>query len=337
MNYVELHARSAFSFLEGASVPEELIAAAHEYGMPAMALLDRDGVYGAPRFHLAAQKNGIKAHIGAEITVSSFKFEVSGSKSPHVFSIPLLVRTRAGYQNLCRLITLMKLRVPKHAKPGECAVTPIELAAYAEGLVCLTGGDDGPLSLRDGEARGRGAMEKMQSTVAWLLDVFGKGNVYAELQRHFNRQEEARNQAIVAVARRLGLPLLATNGVCQATVARREVADVFTCLRNHVRLETAGQLLAKNSERYLKPAKTIAGLFADLPEAIANTLELSSRLEFTLEDLGYEFPKYPVPAGETMASFLRQRTAEGARERYTGKSGKPRYEHAWKQIERELT
>ena len=134
----------------------------------------------------------------------------------------------------------------------------------------------------------------------------------------------------------LNLPLLATNGVCHASPARREVTDVFTCIRNHVRLETAGRLLARNSERYLKSAKTMKQLFADLPEAIHNTVELSSRLEFTLEDLGYEFPKYPVPTGETMTSFLRQRTEEGARLRYTGQPGKPQYEQARTQIEREL-
>src|ERR1700754_993813 len=138
MSYVELHARSAFSFLEGASVPEELIATGLAMEMPAMALLDRDGVYGSPRFHLSAKKNGMKAHIGSEINV----------KTPNagVVSIPVLARSRTGYQNLCRLVTLMKLRVPKHAKPGECAATADELAAHAKGLVCLTGSDDGPLA-----------------------------------------------------------------------------------------------------------------------------------------------------------------------------------------------
>src|SRR6185436_2073486 len=134
--YVELHARSAFSFLEGASVPEELIAAGVELQMPAMALLDRDGVYGAPRFHLSAKRNGIKAHIGAEISVRG------PNTRDQACSIPVLVRNRTGYQNLCRLTTLMKLRVPKHAKPGECVVTSDELAAHAAGLVCLTGGFD---------------------------------------------------------------------------------------------------------------------------------------------------------------------------------------------------
>ena len=318
--YVELHARSAFSFLEGASVPEELIAAGLELQMPAMALLDRDGVYGAPRFHLSAKKNDIKAHIGAEISVQLTPSEVC--------SIPVLVRTRQGYQNLCRLITLMKLRVPKHSASS---VTGEELAAHAAGLVCLTGSFDGPIAAAlnrgDGEA---------QKTVDWLIDHFGKENVYAELQRHFDREEEARNQAVIELARRNRLPLLATNGVCHATTARREVADVFTCIRNHVRLETAGRLLARNSERYLKSGATMQKIFADLPEAIAQTLELSSRLEFTLEDLGYEFPKYPVPHGETMTSFLRQRTEEGARWRYTGTHGTPTYEKARPQLEREL-
>jgi len=229
----------------------------------------------------------------------------------------------------------MKLRVPKHAKPGECAVTPEELAEYAAGLVCLTGADDGPLAQalhhRDTENT-----EEAQRRAQWLVDIFGKGNVYAELQRHFNREEEARNQAVREIARQFDLPLLATNGVCHDSPARREVTDVFTCIRNHVRLETAGRLLATNSERYLKSAKTMQQLFADLPEAIHNTVALSSRLEFTLEALGYEFPKYPVPPGETMTSFLRQRTDEGARRRYTGQNGKPAYERARTQIEREL-
>jgi error-prone DNA polymerase len=353
MSYVELHARSAFSFLEGVSVPEELIAAAAELGMPAMALLDRDGVYGAPRFHLAAEKQGIKAHVGAEITVSSLrsqvsrKSQVSSLKSQvsdyepetldlrlGTFSLPVLVRNRIGYQNLCRLVTLMKLRVPKHAKPGECAVTPAELAAHADGLICLTGTETGLLK-RNGKMGSRGERET-QRALEWLLQVFGKGNVYAELQRHFDRAEEAHNQAVVSLAEKFQLPLLATNGVCQATLAQREVADVFTCLRNHVRLENAGRLLAKNSEAYLKTAQTMKQLFADLPAAIANTAELSARLEFTLKDLGYEFPKYPTPNNETMAAFLWQRTYEGARLRYTGRDGVPTFARARQQLDREL-
>jgi len=355
--YVELHARSAFSFLQGASTPEELIATCAEFKMPSMALLDQDGLYGAARFHLAGKKLGIKAHIGAEITVQDRKSKVQSPRSKvqsptrskqtldigrgtldlqkTVMSVPLLVRNRTGYQNLCRLITLMKLRVPKHSKPGECAVTPDELAAHAEGLICLTGSSDGPLA-RNSHRRDAGNAEAAQRNAEWLIDVFGKGNVYAELQRHFNRDEEAWNHSVIEIARRLKLPLLATNGVCYATRVQRQVADVFTCIRNHVQLETAGRLLSTNSETFVKSPAEMAALFADLPEAIANTLELSSRLEFTLKDLGYEFPRYPVPAGETMTSFLRQRTYEGARGRYSGQHGVPTFARAEKQIEHEL-
>jgi len=348
--YVELHARSAFSFLKGASTPEELVANCAELKMSSMALLDQDGLYGAARFHLAGKKLGVKAHIGAEITVQSPKSKVQRQTrnkqtldigrgtldlQKNVTSIPLLVQNRTGYKNLCRLITLMKLRVPKHAKPGECAVTPDELAEHAEGLICLTGGNDGPLA-KEIHYRDTEGHRDAQRNAEWLLDVFGRGNVYAELQRHFNRDEEAGNHSIIKLARRLKLPLLATNGVCYANRAQRQVADVFTCIRNHVRLETAGRLLATNSERFVKSPKEMAELFADLPEAIANTVELSSQLEFTLEDLGYEFPRYSVPPGETMTSFLRQRTYEGARLRYSGQNGSPTFARAEKQIEHEL-
>jgi error-prone DNA polymerase len=156
-----------------------------------------------------------------------------------------------------------------------------------------------------------------------------------ELQRHFHREQEVRNRAAIEIARSLHLPLLATNGVCYATARERELCDVFTAIRHHCTLTTAGRLLARNSERFLKSPQEMQSLFADLPEAIANTVELSSRLEFTLEDLGYEFPKYPVPEGETMMSFLRERTREGFQQRY-GRVTTDLQERACRQIEREL-
>ena len=292
--YVELHARSAFSFLRGASEPEELAAAAARLEMPAMALLDRDGVYGSPRFHMAAKKLGLRAHIGAEVTCADGAV------------YPLLAENRAGYQNLCRLITRAKLR----AKKGAGAALPGEFAEFAGGLVCL---------IRD------------PARLAWAAGVFGRRNVYAELQRHGSREQEARNQALIDRARSLGIPLLATNGVCYAEPGEREVLDVLTCVREKVRLDAAGRLLEPNCERHLKPPAVMARLFADLPEAIAGARELSARLAFTLADLGYEFPRYPVPPGETMNSFLRKRTAEGARRRY-----RPDDARAHRQLEREL-
>jgi error-prone DNA polymerase len=337
--FIELHSRSAFSFLEGASLPEDLIAACTHLNMPAMALLDRDGVYGAPRFYMAAKKAKIKAHMGAELT-SEFSPQSHRDTEKKMlwnssvslclcgrFRLPLLVSSRAGYQNLCRLITKMKLRAQK----GEGAVRKDELDEHAAGLICLTGGNDGPLVT----ALVQGGMDEARRSVECLISIFGHDNVYVELQRHFHRQQEARNRAAIEIARSLKLPLLATNGVCYATPQERELCDVFTAIRNHKTLATAGRLLACNSERHLKSPQQMQQLFADLPEALANTVELSSRLEFTLEALGYEFPKYPVPEGETMMSFLRERTREGFQKRY-GRSEASLKSRAQHQIEREL-
>src|SRR5256884_441634 len=341
--YIELHSRSAFSFLEGASLPEDLVATCANLNMPAMALLDRNGVYGAPRFHMTAKKAGVKAHIGAEVSweefpISNCQFPITSgprlkignwkSEIGNSFRIPLLVSSRAGYQNLCRLITKMKLRAPRKE---EGAVREEELREHAGGLICLTGGDDGPLAA----ALAHGGMEKARRAVERLTEIFGHGNVYVELQRHFHRGQEARNHAAVEIARSLQLPMLATNGICYASPRQRELCDVFTAIRHKRTLATAGRLLASNSERYLKSPQEMQQLFADLPEAVANTLELSSRLEFTLNDLGYQFPKYPVPEGETMMSFLRQRTEEGAPQHY-GRASRDVRARARRQIEREL-
>jgi error-prone DNA polymerase len=349
--YIELHSRSAFSFLEGASLPENLVAACANLNMPAMALLDRDGVYGSPRFHMAAKKARIKAHIGAEVTCEYFSPQrhpstslSAGSDTEQIanhktkdssgalglcgeFRLPLLVSSRLGYQNLCRLITKMKLRSAK----GEGAVREVELREHAAGLICLTGDDDGPLAF----ALAHGGIEEAGSCVERLTNIFGQHNVYVELQRHFHREQEARNRAAIEIARSLQLPLLATNGVSYATARERELCDVFTAICHHRTLATAGRLLARNSERHLKSPQEMQALFADLPEAIANTLELSSRLTFTFKDLGYEFPRYPVPEGETMMSFLRERTGEGFQQRY-GRSTSDLQSRACRQIEREL-
>src|SRR5208282_1768554 len=275
------------------------MSACARFNMPAMALLDTDGVYGAPRFHLAAKKLRIKAHIGAEVTANlSPQRHRDTEKNNQQFKkffvspclrgrLPLLVSSRVGYQNLCRLITKMKLR----AKKGEGAVQKEELEEHAHGLICLTGGADGPLAT----ALQHGGIEEARRQIEQLISLFGRANVYIELQRHFHREEETRNRAAIVIAHSLNLSLLATNGVCYATEKDRELCDAFTAIRHHRTLSTAGHLLARNSERYLKSPQEMQQLFADLPEALANTLELSSRLEFTLNDLGYEFPRYPVP------------------------------------------
>jgi len=298
--YIELHARSAFSFLEASSTPEDLVARAVQLGMPALAILDRDNVSAAPRFHMAAKKAGITAHIGAEVTCTDAR------------RYPLLAESQTGYRNLCRLITRLKLR----AKKGEGAATPAEFPEFSEGLICL-------------------ASEPDRAHLENLVQTFGARNVYVEIQRHFHREQEARNQGLIDLAHSLKLPLLATNGASHATQQGRPPMDALTCVRQKVKIAEAGRLLAINNERHLKGASEMSALFADVPEAIANTRELSQRLKFTLADLGYEFPRYPVPPGETMNSFLRKRTAEGARHRYRPCRGML-WRKAQAQIEREL-
>ncbi len=319
MPYVELHAKSAFSFLEGASLPEDLAARCAELDQPAMAVTDAHGVFGSPRFHMASKKAGTRALIGAEV------------ENAQQGRITLLVESRQGYQNLCRLITRTKLCHAGKGKPEHPHASDAEFARFAPGLVCLTGGDEGPLARVFTTHHGPDAVHAAKAELLRLIDLFGQQNVYVELQRHHRRDQEARNQVLIELARRLRLPLLATNGVTHAVPERRPLQDVLTCIHHKTTIAEAGRLLSHNAERYLKTSRQMQELFADVPEAVAETTELAARLGFTLQDLGYQFPRYPVPPGETEASFLRKRTIDGARNRY-----QPYHQRAKYQVEREL-
>src|SRR5437667_6485300 len=295
MSYVELHACSAFSFLRGGSFPEQLAEVTAELKMPAMALLDRNGVYGAQRFSVAAREHGVRPIIGCELSMEDGSI------------LPVLVANRTGYKNLCELLTQAHLRSEK----GECAVGWDELAQFAKGLVVLLGSTEGRARL--------------------LIDAFGRENVFVELQRHFIRGEERINRELIDLARANRLSLLATNGVQYAKPYGREVLDVFTCIREHPALVAAGKLLTRNAERHLKSDREMRELFRDLPEAIENTSRLADRLTFSVENLGYEFPDFPVPAGHSMDSFLRTIVWFGAQQRYAAVSAKVK-----RQLEEEL-
>jgi len=279
MSYIELHARSAFSFLCGASFPEQLAETAAEVGMPAMALLDRNGVYGAQRFSMAARENNVRPIIGCELSMEDGAL------------LPVLVENRTGYKNLCELLTEAHLRSEK----GKCAVRWSELPQFSEGLVALAN-----------------AAPRAQ----FLIDTFGRENMFIEVQRHFLRGEERVNHELVDLANHYRLPLVATNGIQYAKPCGREVLDVFTCIREHTHLDAAGKLLTQNSERHFKSDAEMCEIFRDLPEAIDNTSRLAERLTFSLEKIGYAFPSFPVPAGHNMDSFLRTITWFGAQQRY---------------------
>jgi len=312
--YIELHAASAFSFLQGASLPETLVERAAALGYPALALLDADGVYGAPRFHKAAKQVGIKAIIGAELTVKpqtpNPKFQIP------TWRLPVLVDTQEGYKNLCRLVTRMKMRAAK----GEGALALDEFEGSTTGLIALAG---------------RPILDAAHYGVGGLLDrlvgLFGRGNVYVELQRHLLRDEEAANVTLDTLARAFRVPIIATNDVRFAESHDRPLFDVLTCVHHKTTLDAAGRKLARNAERYLKSPEAMAQLFADRPAALAATIALAERIEYTMADLGYRFPAYPVSDGETEMSFLRHITEAGARERY-----RPYHDKARAQIAREL-
>ncbi|MEY2544497.1 MAG: error-prone polymerase, partial [Verrucomicrobiota bacterium] len=316
MKFVELHACSAFSFLRGGSFPEQLAEVAAELEMPAMALLDRNGVYGAQRFSVAAREHNVRPIIGAELSMED------GSV------LPVLVENRTGYKNLCELLTQAHLRSEK----GKCAVKWSELPQFAEGLVALF---NGPLLATSPPERAIGVnrpyLDAAETAAATVIKAFGCENVFVEIQRHFVRGEERANRQLVDLARANRLSILATNGVQYAKPSGREVLDVFTCIREHTHLDAAGKLLTQNAERHLKSDREMRELFRDLPEAIENTTRLAERLTFSLENLGYEFPEFPVPPGHSMDSFLRTIVWFGAQQRYAAVSAKVK-----RQIEEEL-
>jgi len=303
---VELHAASAFSFLRGASLPEDLVERAAELGYDAVALVDRDGLAGAPRFFKAARTRGVRPLVGAELSLDG-----GGA-------LALLVETQRGYRNLSRLVTRMKAGVPK----GEGRLRFEMLEGLEAGLVALPG-------VETLQPSGSGPLDS--GRLARVVEAFGPGAVFLDVQRHRRRDQEVANQALLDLADALGLPAVATNGVRHATAGRRALMDVFTCIREKRTLATAGRLLATNSERHLKSPKAMAALFADRRDLLRNAEELAERLAFTLEDLGYRFPAYPVPPGESPFSFLVRMTEKGARERY-----RPYHEKARRQIEHEL-
>jgi error-prone DNA polymerase len=294
--FCELHTRSAFSFLSSGSQPQRLAERAAELGVSTVALLDRDTVAGAVRFHFEARELGIKPIIGSEITMED------GSL------LPLVPITLAGYQNLSKLITTIKLR----DKKGEHFATRKDIEEHSSGLLCFTGGADGFLHMSIKNGNGI-------ADLAWLNYVFEK-RLYVELQRHHLRHEEAINQTLLGYAHKLRLPYFAAGGVYYADHHDRELFDVFTCIKNHTTIYDAGKLLSENSERYLKNEQLMRQLFEDMPEAIDITNDIAARVDFSMDELSYKFPDYKVPPGETVNSVLRAKAIERSHERYRDKA-----------------
>ncbi len=283
--YCELHAHSCFSLLDGVPFPEELARRAAELGLPAIALTDHDALYGLVPFYKEAQACGVKPLVGAELTLED---------SSH---LTLLAETQAGYANLCQLITLGRANTPK----GEARLLWTELPRHARGLICLTGCRKGIvpryLAVRDFSGA-RLALEQ-------LIDFFGPGQVYVELQRNLRRDDIRLSRRLVALATECRVGYVATGNSHYLTRADADLQDVLVCLRERRPLAQADKVLRPNHEYYLRPAAEMAALYTDLPEALAATLEIAGRCQVVLPSGLQTLPAYPAPAGLSATGYVR--------------------------------
>ena len=336
--YVELHAHSAFSFLDGASTPAELAAAAAELGYPALALTDHDGVWGSMEFAHACRGLGIRPITGAELTVAAMEpgRDRRPAESPAAGSLAhltLLVESPAGYRNLCRLLTAAHSHT--RDSTGRTATQPWvtleQVEAHAEGLVCLSGcARDGALA-GAWERRRRGAPAAAALGAAALLAAFGRDRFRVELQRPYWRHDRARNRWLAGLAERLGVPCVATGNVHSHTRCRARLQDVFVAVRLGTTLEASEPQRRGNPTSVLASPRAMAARFAEHPGAVAETLQLAERLRFDLtEELGYRYPGSEDPgADRELAEVCGVRLAE----RYAGSR---RLREAGKRLEEEL-
>jgi error-prone DNA polymerase len=310
--YVPLWCKSNFSFLEGASHPDELVDEASRFGLPALALTDRDGVYGIVRAYVKAREVGLKIIVGSEMTIAD------GS------TIVLLAQDRAGYANLCRLISKGRLRSEK----GESSVSWEQVCGHAPGLIALWGGTYGDLdsgfrrndakrqSLRDGRSLSVHDVN-FDDITSNLRDAFGD-RLYVILARHRREEEVVDESEWRERARRFGVPWIAANEVLYHTRARRRLQDVLTAIRHGIPVASCGRRLKPNAEYALKPPYAFTKLFDDDPAAVARTLEIAERCSFSLSEIRYRYPSEQLPDGTTSVQWLRQQTFNGARRRFEG-------------------
>ena len=297
--YVELHAHSNFSLLDGADHPETLVTKAAELGMPALALTDHDGVYGAIKFQAAARTEGIRPVLGAELTLHD---------NSH---LTLLVQNEAGWHNLCYLISRARHNAPK----GSAKLPPGELLGCTNGLIALSGCRHGAISQavrRDDRATALKLARRYQQ-------LFGPGNFYIELQRHFRPNEDRLINSLSAVADYLHIPCVATNNVHYAKQTQHRLQDILVCIANPpLTLDEAVHERRPNSEFYLKSAGEMTTLFANYPAALHNTLHIAERCDFELVYGLQDLPHHPTPHGMSSEAYLRRLCESALSDRCTG-------------------
>ena len=294
--YCELHLHTNFSLLDGASHPEDVVSRAKELGMPALAITDHDGLYGAVPFYKKAKELGIKPIIGAEVTMEG---------GHH---LTLLAQDMAGYSNLCRLITQAQLTNSK----GRASLNFDTLARHSRGLFCLSG-------CRKGEIPRLVLAGKREQAVACArqyLEIFGKNSFFIELQNNLCFEDRRLCRELVELAKSMGLKYVATNNVHYARREGHRLQDVLVCIKNRTTLDESHYLRRPNSEFHLKSGAEMACLFADYPEAVSNTLHIAERCNVELDFSSHRFPDFPLHKGQTADSYLERLCWNKARERY---------------------
>ncbi len=284
--YCELHAHSYYSLLDGVPTPEQLVERAAELGLPALALTDHDAVYGLPSFAHYANEVGLKPILGAELTLED------GSH------LTLLAENNTGYTNLCRLITAGRL----NAANGDSRLPWNTLRQHTGGLLCLTGCRKGPVARRVAE----NDLVAADRSLVFLIDAFGQNNVYVELQRHLGRDDIKISRRLAALASERGLPYVATGNVHYLQPDDGNLQSALVSLRERIPLPKAGHLLRPTHEYFLRSPKAMLELFADMPEAVRETLAIAERCEAVLPAALQSLPKYPTPSGLTAPDYLRQ-------------------------------
>jgi error-prone DNA polymerase len=304
LRYAELHCHSAFSLLDGAALPEMLVARGMELGLHALALTDHDELGGAVRFATAAREAGLTGLIGAELSVV-----VPGrhGEEPLLTHLPLLAESREGYANLSTLVTIARRESPR----GSPRLTLDQLASHTAGLFALTGCPRGWVA----SLAARGELDAACEAAATLLDLFDH-RVAVECWDHGLPEERETTRRLIDVARALGVPWVVTNDVHYARARDRIVHDVLSCLRHDKTLDQMGTRLRPNGEWYLKSAAQIARRWRGNLEGVHATLAIAERCTFRLEDLRPTLPAFPHPTGVSDDEYLAELVEQGATERW---------------------
>ncbi len=303
--YAELHCHSCFSLLDGAALPEVLVARAAELGLAALAITDHDELGGSVRFATAARDAGLPGLIGAELTVA---IQGRTGEEPLLTHLPLLAESREGYANLSTLVTIGRRDTPR----GSPCVSLDQLATHSAGLFALTGCPRGWVAT----LAERGDMEASCEAAANLIDIFGRDRIAIECWDHGLPEERVTTRRLIDIARALDIPWVVTNDVHYARARDRIVHDVLCSLRHQRTLDQMGTRLRPNGEWYLKSAAQIARRWRHAPDGILATLAIAERCAFRLEQLAPTLPAFALPPGVSADEYLARLVEHGAHERW---------------------